>query len=90
MISRSLQRNYASLVVTDDISDHFACLVILKDQNKSTKGPKYMKIRNLDDQKITNIVASLQEHNWKDSLEPLNADDGFNVFHSTLLRLFDK
>ena len=90
MISRSLQRNYASLVVTDDISDHFACLVILKDQNKSNKGPKYMKIRNLDDQKITNIVASLQEHNWKDSLEPLNADDGFNLFHSTLLSLFDK
>ena len=90
MISRSLQRNYASLVVTDDISDHFACLVILKDQNKSTKGPKYMKTRNLDDQKIANIVVSLQEHNWKEILEPLNADDGFNVFHSILLKLFDK
>ena len=90
MISRSLQRNYVSLIVTDDISDHFACLVILKDQNKSTKGPKYIKTRNLDDRKIANIVTSLQEHNWKETLEPLNADDGFNVFHSILLTLFDK
>ena len=74
----------------EDISDHFACLVILKDQNKSIKGPKYIKTRNLDNQKITSIVVSLQEHNWKEILEPLNADDGFNVFHSILTRSIDK
>ena len=90
LISRSLQRNYASFVVIEDISDHFACLVILKDQNKSIKGPKYIKTQNLDDHKITNIVASLQEHNWKEILESLNADDGFNVFHSILTRSIDK
>ena len=38
LISRSLQRSYDSFVLLEDISDHFACLVILKDQNKSTKG----------------------------------------------------
>ena len=76
--------------MTDDISDHFAWLVILKDQNKSTKGPKYIKTRNLDNQKIAKIVISLQENNWKEILEPLNADDGLNVFHSILLKLFDK
>ena len=90
LISRSLQRNYASFAVIEDISDHFACLVILKDQNKSIKGPKYIKTQNLDNHKITNIVASLQEHNWKEILEPLNADDGFNVFHSILTRSIDK
>ena len=90
LISSLLQRNYASFAVIEDISDHFACLVILKDQNKSIKGPKYIKTRNLDNHKITNIVASLQEHNWKEILEPLNADDGFNVFHSILTRSIDK
>ena len=68
MISRSLQGNYASFVVIEDISDHFACLVVLKDQNKSIKGPKYIKTRNLDDQKIANIVVTLQEYNWTELL----------------------
>ena len=90
LISRLLQRNYASFAVIEDITDHFACLVILKGQNKSIKGPKYIKTQNLDNHKITNIVASLQEHDWKEILEPLNADDGFNVFHSILTRSIDK
>ena len=90
MISRSLQGNYASFVVIEDISDHFACLVVLKDQNKSIKGPKYIKTRNLDDQKIANIVVTLQEYNWIEILRSLNANDGFNTFHSTLITIIDK
>ena len=90
LISRSLQRNFTSSVVIEDISDHFACLVVLKDQNKSIKGPKYMKTRNLDDLKIANIVSSLQEYNWKETLGSLNANDGFNMFHSTLITTIDK
>ena len=90
LISRSLQRNFTSSVVIEDISDHFACLVVLKDQNKSIKGPKYMKTRNLDDLKIANIVSSLQEYNWKETLGSLNANDGFNLFHSTLVTTIDK
>ena len=90
LISRSLQRHFTSSVVIEDISDHFACLVVLKDQNKSIKGPKYIKTRNLDDLKIANIVSSLQEYNWKEILGPLNADDGFNMVHSKLITTIDK
>ena len=90
LISRSLQRNYTSFVVIEDLSDHFACLVVLKDQNKSIKGPKYIKTQNLDDQKIANIVISLQENNWTEILGSLNADDGFNIFHSILVATIDK
>ena len=32
MISRVLQRSYDSFVILEDISDHLACLVVLKDQ----------------------------------------------------------
>ena len=74
----------------EDINDHFACLVVLKDQNQSIKGPKYIKTRNLDDQKIDNIVTSLQEHNWKEILSPLNANDGFNKLHSILITTIDR
>ena len=34
LISRSLQQNYNSFVVIEDISDHFACLVVLKIRKK--------------------------------------------------------
>ena len=74
----------------EDISDHFACLVVLKDQNKSIKGPKYIKTRNLDDQKIANIVDTLQEYNWTKLLSSLNANDGFNTFHSELTTIIDQ
>ena len=90
MISRSLQGNYASFVVIKDISDHFACLVVLKDQNKSIKGCKYIKTQNLDNQKIANIVVTLQEYNWTEILGSLNANDGFDTFHSTLITTIDK
>ena len=49
-----------------------------------------MKTRNLDDLKIANIVSSLQEYNWKETLGSLNANDGFNMFHSTLITTIDK
>ena len=62
----------------------------LKDQNKSIKGRKYIKTRNLDDQKIANIVVTLQEYNWTEILGSLNANDGFDTFHSTLITTIDK
>ena len=37
-ISRKLQNNYESHIILDDLSDHLACLTIIKDQNKSKKG----------------------------------------------------
>ena len=90
MISRSLQRNYDSFVVIEDISDHFACLVVLKDQKKSTKGPRFIKTRNLDDYKINDIVLSLQENNWMEPLSKLDANNGFDYFHSVLIKTTDK
>ena len=40
--------------------------------------------------KIANIVISLQENNWTEILGSLNADDGFNIFHSILVATIDK
>ena len=90
MISRSLQRNYDSFVIIEDISDHFACLLVLKGQNKSTKGPKYIKTRNLDDKKVTDIVTSILQKDWKEILNPLDVNEGFNMFHSFLVTTIDK
>ena len=59
MISRSLQRKYESFVVVEDLSDHLACLTILKDQNKFVKGPRFIKMRKLDNRKIDQIVQTL-------------------------------
>ena len=90
LISRSLQKSYDSFVLIEDISDHFACLVILKDQNKSTKGPRYMKTRNLDDHKINDIVSCLQDNKWMETLSELDANKGFDIFHLLLIETIDK
>ena len=90
LISRSLQRSYDSFVLIEDISDHFACLVVLKDQNKNSKGPRYMKTRNLDDHKIDEIVLSLQGHKWTETLGRLDANKGFETFHMVLIETIYK
>ena len=77
-------------MVIEDISDHFACLVVLKDQKKSTKGHRFIKTRNLDDHKINDIVLSLQENKWMENLGTLDANNGFNYFYSVLIKTIDK
>ena len=89
LISRGLQRNFDSFIITEDISDHFACLSVIRDQNKSMKGPRFIKTRNLDDSKIDDIIKKLQEFDWTDILSPLDTNDGFEIFHSTLLSTID-
>ena len=90
LISRGLQRDFDSFIITEDLSDHFACLSMIKDQNKSIKGPKFIKTRKLDDPKINDIIKKLQELDWTDILSPLDTNDGFEIFHSTLLSTIDR
>ena len=89
LISRGLQRDFDSFIITEDISDHFACLSVIKDQNKSIKGPRFIKTRKLDDSKINDIIKKLQEFDWMDILSPLDTNDGFELFHSSLLSTID-
>ena len=89
MVSRALQRSYDSFVILEDISDHFACFVVLKDQKKSNKGPRFVTTRNLDDNKITEIISKLQQINWTEVLNDLGANQGFDHFHSTLINTID-
>ena len=77
-------------MIVEDISDHFACLLILKEQNKSIKGPTYIRTRNLNEQKISDIVNLIQQNDWKEILTPLSVNDGFNMFHSLLLSTIDR
>ena len=89
LVSKNLQQNYDSFIIIENISDHFACFAILKDQNKSSKGPKYIKTRNLDDTKINDIVTTLLQIDWTDYLGTLSANEGFNAFHSVVISTID-
>ena len=62
---------------------------MIKDQNKSIKGPRFIKTRKLDDSKINDIIKKLQEFDWTDILSPLDTNDGFEIFHSALLSTID-
>ena len=90
MISRALQRSYDSFVILEDISDHFACLVVLKDIKKSIKGPCFITTRNLDDDKITEIISKLQQIDWTELLNDYGANQGFDHFHSVLVNTIYK
>ena len=90
MISRALQCSYDSFVILEDISDHLACLVVLKDQKKSIKGHCYITMMNLDETKINEIILTLQHINWCESLRDLDANIGFDHFHSVLTQTIDR
>ena len=64
--------------------------MVLKDQNKSTKGPRSMKTQNLDDHKIDDIVLCLLDNKWMKTLGGLDANKGFDIFHSLLIEIIDK
>ena len=49
-----------------------------------------MKTQNLDDHKINDIVFCLQNNKWVETLSELDANKGFDIFHSLLIETIDK
>ena len=90
LISRKLQYNYEPYIILDDLSDHLACILILKDQHKSTKGNEKKVIRNLSSEKIACINSKLSEVNWEDALTDLSTEESFIYFHNRLTQTIDE
>ena len=89
-ISRKLQYNYEPYIILDDLSDHLACLLILKGQNKSTKGNEKKVIRNLSSKRIACINSKLSEVKWEDALTDLSTEESFSYFHNKLTQTIDE
>ena len=90
LISRKLRYNYKPYIILDDVSDHLACLLILKEQYKSTKGGESKVIRDLSSDKIECIIRKLTEIDCTEKLSELDREASFNSFHSVLTRTIDE
>ena len=73
-ISKRLQNNYSSLILIDDISDHFPSVVFLKHQKLMKKEPIKIQTREINDSKIVEIKNKLDKINWVEELCELDAD----------------
>ena len=90
LISRKLQYSFEPYIILDDLSDHLACLLILKDQQKSLRGSETKVIRNLSSDKIACINSKLTEIDWPTELSNLMTEESFDYFHSILTRTIDE
>ena len=88
-ISKRLQNNYSSLILIDDISDHFPSIVFLKHQKLLKKEPIKIKTREINDSKIMEIKNKLDKINWVEELCELDSDSPFSSFHTYLVETID-
>ena len=88
-ISKRLQNNCNSLILLDDISDHFPSLVSLNNQRCLKKEPKKIKTREINDKKISQIMNKLDRIEWVKELTDLDADNAFSSFHKHLVETIE-
>ena len=89
MISRKLHAHYNSLILIDDISDHFPSVVFLHNQKCAKREAKRIHTREVNDTKISQIKNKLNVVNWVEKLSDQNADITFSSFHTKLVETIE-
>ena len=89
-ISRKLQYSYESHIILDDLSDHLACLTIIKGLTIVKRGKEIQTIRNLSPKNTSNMNEKLAEINWEGILQNKTTEESFNCFHSKLTQILDE
>ena len=90
LTSPIVQCYHTPYILVDDISDHMPILVKFRNQNKSIKGLKTVKHRNLDLLALGKINQDIGSEDWNLLLSNLNTNDSFNLFHQKLTTSIDK
>ena len=89
-VTEELHKNFDSLLIVDDMSDHLPALALLKQKRLQDKDPLEFESRNLTDKKITKIKQHLQKIDWNGVLNSDNCDDNFNTFHAVVQESMNK
>ena len=89
IVSNRLSYNYSPYIIREDISDHFPCLVVLRNVTKSKKDTVKITKRNFTDTSIQEIESVMFSTDWT-CLLGMSVNDSFNYFHKTLLGSIDK
>ena len=88
IVSNRLSYNYSPYIVYEDISDHFPCIVVLRNVTKSKKDTVKITKRNFTDTSIHEIESVMSSTDWT-CLHGMSVNDSFNYFHKTLLGCID-
>ena len=89
-VTEELHKNFDSLLIVDDMSDHFPVLALLKQKRLRDKDPLEFESRNLTDKKILEIKQQLQNTDWNGVLNSDSCDENFNRFHTAVQESMNK
>ena len=89
LLSKKLQPEYESLIIIDDLSDHFPCLVNLRNFQQIESKNFIMK-RIINNKAIDEIKADLSHVDWNLLLNEKSASDLFHTFHMEIMTVLNK
>ena len=89
IIGSSLQPEYDSDILISDISDHFPCLLKVKNPYLFCKQPKRITTRALNASKISEINKKILEIDWTTKLDNQNVDIQYQKFSQILTDIMD-
>ena len=84
LISEGLKHTSTSGVLITDLSDHFPCLLTLKEFNISIKKCHQVIKRKLNKESLDKIKKDLTSYKWNDELNNLSTNKAFDLFHNKL------
>ena len=87
IVSNRLSYNYSPYIIREDISDHFPCLVVLRNVTKSKKDTVKITKRNFTDTSIQEIESVMFSTDWT-CLLGMSVNDSFNYFHKNFVRKY--
>ena len=84
MVNLSLNQNYFSGILVDDMSDHLPCLLVLRGKRFEQKEPITITYREMKEDNILEIKKELKEIPWEAIMFSDNVDYNFQIFHNQL------
>ena len=83
-ISDRLHRQFDSMIILDDISDHLPSLLLLKQTKIRNKMPIEFQGRKLNKLKFKSIRRSLNQVDWQGALNSNDCNKNFDTFSNIL------
>ena len=89
LLNKELSIDYISWLLLEDISDHFPCLISIKNFVPDRKTIGHILKRRLDKNATDLIKHDITRINWSSTLCNLTCDESLNEFHDNLMRILD-
>ena len=89
LLNKELSIDYTSWLLLEDISDHFPCLISIKNFVPDRKAIGHILKRKMDKNAINLIKNDIAEIDWCRTLCNLMCDESFNEFHDILMKVMD-